>query len=87
MSRPKKFSSKSLATIKAANDLIRKYRRKGHLTLTQLYQLLVNSGEIEEGVRSYKRLQTLIAEGRECGIFHKDDIAGRYHGIDEGKLS
>lgn len=76
----KRFSSKCHKTIEQANKAVKYYSRFGVLELKQLFDVLVMRGDIDEGMKSYKRLQWLLQKAIKCGLFEKDNLAGRYYG-------
>ncbi|MDX1492953.1 MAG: hypothetical protein R3253_02685 [Longimicrobiales bacterium] len=64
----KRFTRASLALIDAANDIIAEYMADGiDLTLRQLYYQFVARGLIENTQRSYKRLGSVVNDGRLAG--------------------
>lgn len=76
----KRFSSKCHKTIEKANKAVKDYSRFGVLELKQLFDVLVMRGDIDEGRKSYRRLQWLLHKAIQYGLFDKENIAGRYHG-------
>ena len=70
----KKFKPASLAIIQAANDIIAEYQAAGYvLTLRQLYYQFVARDLIENSQRSYKRLGSVINDGRMAGYIDCND--------------
>lgn len=65
----KRFSSKSLKTIEEANKIIREYQAQGFtLTLRQLYYQFVSRALLENLLTEYKRLGSIINDGRLAGL-------------------
>lgn len=65
----KRFSRGHLATIKRANDILDQYAAQGFtLTLRQLYYQFVARGFIPNKQKSYKRLGSIIGDGRLAGM-------------------
>jgi hypothetical protein len=65
----KDFRADALATIAAANEIIREYEAKGFaLTLRQLYYQFVARGKMENVIANYNRLGALISDGRLAGL-------------------
>ena len=74
----KKFQMSSLVLIDAANSIIDEYNAKGYiLTLRQLYYQFVARGLIENTVRSYKKLGSVVNDGRLAGLIDWDAIEDR----------
>lgn len=64
----KKFSPAHAAIIEQANDIIAEYQRQGFsLTLRQLYYQFVARGLIENKQTEYKRIGSIINDGRLAG--------------------
>lgn len=65
----KNFRKESLALIYQANEIIDEYQDQGFsLTLRQLYYQFVARGLIENTMRAYKRLGSVINDGRMAGF-------------------
>jgi hypothetical protein len=65
----KRFSSKSLKTIQAANDIIKDYQAQGfQLTLRQLYYQFVSRDLLQNVQSEYKRLGSIINDARLAGL-------------------
>jgi hypothetical protein len=74
----RRFSADSLAKIKKANEIIAEYRAQGlDLTLRQLYYQFVSRGLIPNNDREYKKLGSVIADGRETGMIDWNAIVDR----------
>jgi len=74
----KRFTNASLALISLANEIIEEYQAQGYsLTLRQLYYQFVARGLIENTMRSYKRLGSVINDGRLTGHIDWDAIEDR----------
>ena len=74
----KEFSAKTLDTIRQANGIISAYRAQGYLlTLRQLYYQFVSRGLIENTMRSYKRLGSVVSDGRLAGLIDWSAIEDR----------
>ena len=74
----KNFRPASLAIISTANDIIAEYRAQGFiLTLRQLYYQFVARALIPNTERSYKRLGSIINDGRLAGQIDWDAIEDR----------
>lgn len=75
---PKRFSAASAVIIEKANDIVREYAQQGFLlTLRQLYYQFVARGLIENTQRSYKRLGSIINDGRLAGLIDWKYITDR----------
>jgi len=74
----KKFNSDSLYIIKHANEIISQYVKKGfQLTLRQLYYQFVARGLIENNDKQYKRVGSIINNGRLAGVIDWNAIEDR----------
>jgi hypothetical protein len=74
----KKFQDKSLALIEIANGILNEYAAMGFtLSLRQLYYQLVARGHIENSIKSYKRVGTVVSDARMAGLMDWDMIEDR----------
>lgn len=74
----KRFSAGSLDIIKKANDIITKYKAQGYdLTLRQLYYQFVAGDMIANKQSEYKRLGSIINDGRLAGLISWEAIEDR----------
>lgn len=74
----KRFSSNSQAIIICANKIIEEHAAQGYtLTLRQLYYQFVARDLIENRQSEYKRLGSIIADGRMAGLIDWDAIEDR----------
>lgn len=74
----KKFSKTSLAIIACANDIIEEYSKQGYvLTLRQLYYQFVSRDLIANRQSEYKRLGSIISDGRLAGLIDWEAIEDR----------
>ena len=74
----KSFSTKSMVTIDQANTIIDKYRADGFiLTLRQLYYQFVSRDLIPNQQTEYKRLGSIINDGRLAGLIDWSAIEDR----------
>ena len=74
----KRFSKTSLAIIAYANDIIEEYASQGYvLTLRQLYYQFVARDLIANRQSEYKRLGSVVADGRLAGLIDWDAIEDR----------
>jgi len=72
------FSPESLKRIEQANDIIATYQAQGYtLTLRQLYYQFVSRDLIENTVKSYKRLGSVINDARLAGLIDWNAIEDR----------
>lgn len=79
----KKFKPTSLAIIQHANDIIAEYQAAGYvLTLRQLYYQFVARDLIENSQRSYKRLGSVINDGRMAGYIDWNAIEDRTRNLE-----
>ena len=77
-SQDKRFSAASQELIDQANDIIAEYARDGYdLTLRQLYYQFVSRDLIPNTIRSYKRLGSIINDGRLAGLIDWNAIEDR----------
>ena len=73
-----KFKAPSLAMITAINMIIDEYSEAGYtLTVRQLYYQLVARGIVENTLRSYKNVASLINDARIAGMIDWDMIEDR----------
>ena len=74
----KRFQSKSMDIIDQANEIIAEYQEEGmSLTLRQLYYQFVARDLIENTMRSYKRMGSIINDGRLAGLIDWNSIEDR----------
>ncbi len=74
----KRFTKASLSIIERANDIIDEYASQGYiLTLRQLYYQFVARDIIANRQSEYKRLGSIIADGRLAGLIDWDAIEDR----------
>ena len=74
----KNFSPASLDVIEQANEIIAEYLDQGfRLTLRQLYYQFVARALIPNTQRSYKRLGSIVSDGRRAGMIDWDAIEDR----------
>jgi hypothetical protein len=67
-----------MAVIEQANTIIVEYLSQGFmLTLRQLFYQFVARALLENTFRQYKRLGTIIRDGRDCGLIDWDAIEDR----------
>ena len=67
--KPKKFAASSLAIIDQANVIIAEYRAQGYdLTLRQIYYQFVSRDMMANKQTEYKRLGSIINDGRLAGL-------------------
>jgi len=80
--KDKSFKAASLAIIEQANDIIEEYQAQGYsLTLRQLYYQFVARDLIENTQRSYKRLGSIINDGRMAGLIDWSSIEDRTRNV------
>src|SRR5258708_1982254 len=73
-----KFRNATLAVIEQANHIITEFMNQGFvLTLRQLYYQFVARALIENRQSEYKRLGTIIKDGRRAGLIDWDAIEDR----------
>lgn len=74
----KKLSGSSLLIVEQANDIIDEYQQQGFdLTLRQLYYQFVSRDLIANKQTEYKRLGSIINDGRMAGLIDWDAIVDR----------
>lgn len=79
----KRFSKDRLATIAAANVIIAEYGAANiSLTLRSLYYQFVSRDLIANRQTEYKRLGSIISEGRRCGMIDWDAINDRTRNLE-----
>lgn len=77
------FSGTSLKLIKQANAIIAEYASQGFdLTLRQLYYQFVSRDLLTNTQKEYKRLGSVINDGRLAGLIDWDSITDRTRGIE-----
>lgn len=80
----KKFSSGSLQVIDQANRIIAEYQAQGFvLTLRQLYYQFVARGLIPNKQTEYKRLGSIISDGRLAGMIDWNAIEDRTRNLEK----
>lgn len=76
------FRADTLGIIESANRIIREYQAKGFtLTLRQLYYQFVARGMIPNRQSEYKRLGSIVNDGRLAGLIDWDAIEDRTRNI------
>ena len=76
--KPKKFKPESLQVIETANDILEEYEAQGFdLTLRQLYYQFVARDLIENTMKSYNRLGSIVNDARLAGLIDWDRIEDR----------
>ena len=76
--RSKKFSTEVLAILEQANAIIAEYEAQDlRMTLRQLYYQFVSRDVIPNTEKSYKRLGSIISDGRLAGVIDWDGIEDR----------
>ena len=79
---PKKFQAGSMAIIEMANVIIEEYRRQGFtLTLRQLYYQFVARDIVPNRQSEYKRLGSIINDGRLAGLIDWEAIEDRTRNV------
>lgn len=74
----RRFAKSSLKIIEDANKIIAEYNRQGDsLTLRQLYYQFVSRDIIPNTMKDYKRLGSIINDGRLAGLIDWDAIEDR----------
>lgn len=75
----KNFQASTLRVIERANVIIEEMQEEGFdaLTLRQLYYQFVSKAWIENTLQSYKRLGSIVADGRMCGLIDWTAIEDR----------
>jgi hypothetical protein len=72
------FRETTLAMIKQANEIIEEYAAQGFdLTLRQLYYQFVSRGLLENKQEEYKRLGSVVNDGRMAGMIDWERITDR----------
>ncbi len=80
----KNFRDRSLAIIHIANQIIDEYREQGFiLTLRQLYYQFVARDYIDNTMRSYKNLASVINNGRLAGYIDWEAIEDRTRNLEK----
>lgn len=75
---PRDFTPSSMIVINQANEIINAYVAKGYrLTLRQLYYQFVQKGWIQNNLRNYKRLGSIINDARLAGLIDWSVIEDR----------
>jgi hypothetical protein len=78
----KRFGRESLAVIQQAETIIDEYIKQGFkLTLRQLYYQFVSRDLLANTVRNYKRLGSIINDGRLAGLIDWDAIEDRTRSV------
>jgi len=81
---PKKFTAEHMAIIDAANGIIASWTAQGYdLTLRQLYYQFVARGLIPNKQTEYKRLGTIISDGRLAGLIDWAAIVDRTREVEK----
>jgi hypothetical protein len=81
---PKKFQSKTLTLIDSINGVIDTYMERGFvLTLRQLFYQLVARLIVENTMKSYKRVGSIVNDGRLAGLIDWDGIEDRTRSLRE----
>lgn len=79
---PKVFRAETMETIAKANAIIEEYSRQGFkLTLRQLYYQFVARGLIENRQSEYKRLGSIVNDGRLAGLIDWESIEDRTRNV------
>ena len=74
----KNFQAKSLEVIETVNEILDEYAAQGFtLSLRQLYYQLVARDYIENSIKSYKRIGTIVSDARLAGLIDWDMIEDR----------
>lgn len=72
------FRKDSLALIESANEIIAEYQAQGFvLTLRQLYYQFVSRGIIPNAQKEYKKLGSVVNDGRLAGLIDWDGLEDR----------
>ena len=78
----KSFRRETLEVIETARDIIADYSDQGYaLTLRQLYYQFVSRGLLPNTDKDYKRLGSVITDGRLAGLIPWDGIEDRGRGV------
>lgn len=81
---PKTFQSATYAVIEAANQIIAEYAEQGfQLTLRQLYYQFVARDLLRNQQREYKRLGSIVNDGRLAGLIDWSAIEDRTRNLHE----
>lgn len=81
---PRRFSADARTAIQQANDIIAEYQRQGYsLTLRQLYYQFVSRDLIPNNMKSYKRLGSIVNDGRLAGLIDWSAIEDRTRNLHE----
>ena len=76
--KSKNFGAARLARLELVNDILDEYEGQGFdLDLRQLYYQMVARGHIENSQKSYKRIGSLVGDGRLAGMIDWDMITDR----------
>jgi hypothetical protein len=79
-----RFSESSLTTIDSANTIIEEYQAQGYvLTLRQLYYQFVARGWLANRQSEYKRLGSIVNDGRLAGLIDWNAIEDRTRSLRE----
>lgn len=79
---PKRFSAGSLHLIETANEIIEEYEAMGYiLTLRQLYYQFVARDLIANKQSEYKRLGSIINDGRMAGLISWESLEDRTRNV------
>lgn len=77
------FAARSLDLIRKANEILKEYAVQGFtLTLRQLYYQFVARDIIPNNMKSYKRLGSVINDGRLAGLIDWSAIVDRTRGLE-----
>jgi hypothetical protein len=80
--KTKDFRADSLALIETANDITTEYVNAGYdMTIRQLYYQFVARGLIPNNQKQYKRLQSLVNDGRMAGLISWTSIVDRTRNV------
>jgi hypothetical protein len=80
---PRSFSDRTLEVLEAANVIIAEYEAQGFdLTLRQLYYQFVARGLIANRQSEYKRLGSIVNDGRLAGIIDWERITDRTRNLE-----
>lgn len=78
----KRFSKSSMQIINAANEIIEEYQEQGYmLTLRQLYYQFVSRDLVPNTMQSYKRIGSIVNDGRMAGEIDWDAIEDRTRNV------
>ncbi len=78
------FRPATMVVIEQANTIIEEYQRQGFLlTLRQLYYQFVSRALIENTQRSYKRLGSIVNDGRMAGLIDWNSIEDRTRNLEK----